>query len=58
MAFSSNDIKVGSSIEVDGAPWRVLGNFFIRLFIFIFLKEKKSLLEFVENFHFLFISFI
>ncbi|KAF3447955.1 hypothetical protein FNV43_RR08662 [Rhamnella rubrinervis] len=24
MAFSSNDIKVGSSIEVDGAPWRVL----------------------------------
>ncbi|KAM0950556.1 putative ribosomal protein L2, domain 2 [Dioscorea sansibarensis] len=23
-AFSSNDIKVGSSIEVDGAPWRVL----------------------------------
>ncbi|KAH7514754.1 uncharacterized protein LOC107431076 [Ziziphus jujuba] len=24
MAFSSNDIKVGSNIEVDGAPWRVL----------------------------------
>ncbi|ESQ40021.1 hypothetical protein EUTSA_v10014581mg [Eutrema salsugineum] len=23
-AFSSNDIKVGTSIEVDGAPWRVL----------------------------------
>lgn len=23
-AFSSNDIKVGSSIEVDGAPWKVL----------------------------------
>ncbi|KAI0512013.1 hypothetical protein KFK09_012647 [Dendrobium nobile] len=23
-AFSSNDIRVGSSIEVDGAPWRVL----------------------------------
>ncbi|GLT69186.1 hypothetical protein SLA2020_413570 [Shorea laevis] len=23
-ALSSNDIKVGSSIEVDGAPWRVL----------------------------------
>ncbi|KAK1320041.1 hypothetical protein QJS10_CPA03g00930 [Acorus calamus] len=22
-AFSSNDIKVGSNIEVDGAPWRV-----------------------------------
>lgn len=24
-AFSSNDIKVGSNIEVDGAPWKVLG---------------------------------
>ncbi|XP_006842488.2 uncharacterized protein LOC18432316 [Amborella trichopoda] len=24
VAFSSNDIKVGSNIEVDGAPWRVL----------------------------------
>lgn len=24
-ALSSNDIKVGTSIEVDGAPWRVLG---------------------------------
>ncbi|XP_068341991.1 uncharacterized protein [Pyrus communis] len=24
MAFSSNDIKVGSNIEVDGAPWRVI----------------------------------
>ncbi|KAG6697914.1 hypothetical protein I3842_09G225100 [Carya illinoinensis] len=23
-AFSSNDIKVGSNIEVDGAPWKVL----------------------------------
>nr|GLL36789.1 uncharacterized protein LOC109182012 [Ipomoea trifida] len=23
-AFSSNDIKVGSNIEVDGAPWRVV----------------------------------
>ncbi|XP_020596788.1 uncharacterized protein LOC110036637 [Phalaenopsis equestris] len=23
-AFTSNDIKVGSNIEVDGAPWRVL----------------------------------
>ncbi|XP_068640512.1 uncharacterized protein [Aristolochia californica] len=23
-AFTSNDIKVGSSVEVDGAPWRVL----------------------------------
>ncbi|KAA8517641.1 hypothetical protein F0562_015117 [Nyssa sinensis] len=23
-AFSSNDIKVGSNIEVDGAPWRVI----------------------------------
>ena len=25
LAFTSNDIKVGSSIEVDGAPWKVLG---------------------------------
>lgn len=24
-AFTSNDIKVGSNIEVDGAPWRVVG---------------------------------
>lgn len=24
-AFSSNDIKVGANIEVDGAPWRVIG---------------------------------
>ncbi|CBI18035.3 hypothetical protein VitviT2T_011925 [Vitis vinifera] len=24
LAFTSNDIKVGSSIEVDGAPWKVL----------------------------------
>ncbi|PON51581.1 Translation elongation factor [Parasponia andersonii] len=24
MAFSSNDIKVGTEIEIDGAPWRVL----------------------------------
>ncbi|KAF5196391.1 elongation factor P-like, partial [Thalictrum thalictroides] len=23
-AFTSNDIKVGSNIEVDGAPWRVM----------------------------------
>ncbi|XP_043724549.1 elongation factor P isoform X2 [Telopea speciosissima] len=23
-AFSSNDIKVGSNVEVDGAPWRVI----------------------------------
>ncbi|XP_031498157.1 uncharacterized protein LOC116262795 [Nymphaea colorata] len=24
VAFTSNDIKVGSNLEVDGAPWRVL----------------------------------
>ena len=37
-AFSSNDIKVGSSIEVDGAPWRVLGNYgFFSLILFTFL---------------------
>ncbi|OWM81625.1 hypothetical protein CDL15_Pgr007663 [Punica granatum] len=27
-ALSSNDIKVGTSLEVDGAPWRVLGTQF------------------------------
>ena len=33
-ALSSNDIKVGTSIEVDGAPWRVLGipSFFLRMY--------------------------
>ncbi|KAL2899818.1 Elongation factor P [Bienertia sinuspersici] len=25
-ALSSNDIKVGTNIEVDGAPWKVLVN--------------------------------
>lgn len=38
--MSSNDIKVGSNIEVDGAPWRVLGNyvfFFFALILFTFL---------------------
>lgn len=34
MAFSSNDIKVGSNIEVDGAPWRVIGTY---SYIFFFL---------------------
>uniref|UniRef100_A0A0E0F8Z0 Uncharacterized protein n=1 Tax=Oryza meridionalis TaxID=40149 RepID=A0A0E0F8Z0_9ORYZ len=24
-ALSSNDIRVGSNLEVDGAPWKVLG---------------------------------
>ena len=24
-ALSSNDIKVGTNIEVDGSPWRVIG---------------------------------
>ena len=27
-ALTSNDIKVGTNLEVDGAPWRVLGFFF------------------------------
>lgn len=27
-ALTSNDIKVGTNIEVDGAPWRVLGTIF------------------------------
>jgi elongation factor P len=25
-ALSSNDIRVGTNIEVDGAPWKVLGD--------------------------------
>lgn len=29
MAFSSNDIKVGTELEIDEAPWQVLGNFII-----------------------------
>jgi elongation factor P len=25
-ALSSNDIRVGTNVEVDGAPWKVLGD--------------------------------
>jgi hypothetical protein len=25
-ALSSNDIKVGINLEVDGAPWKIIGN--------------------------------
>jgi hypothetical protein len=25
-AISSNDIRVGTNVEVDGAPWKVLGD--------------------------------
>lgn len=32
--MSSNDIKVGTNVEVDGSPWRVLG---ISLLTFVFL---------------------
>ncbi|KAG6745407.1 hypothetical protein POTOM_052072 [Populus tomentosa] len=52
-ALSSNDIKVGSNIEVDGAPWRVIGNyvfFFFALILFTFLF-------FHIIFDFLFITF-
>lgn len=35
-ALSSNDIKVGTSLEVDGAPWKVLGNFDSTQFPYIF----------------------
>lgn len=45
MAFSSNDIKVGSNIEVDGAPWRVIGNFvfFLLLFFWVFELNQKGI---------------
>lgn len=32
-ALTSNDIKVGTNLEVDGAPWRVLGIFFFSFFL-------------------------
>lgn len=39
VAFSSNDIKVGSNIEVDGAPWRVLGLFVFFFYLLVRLLE-------------------
>lgn len=58
-AFSSNDIKVGSNIEVDGAPWRVLGIMFVISFVWLLLAQQVSnnsswsifLLSFVEFLH-------
>lgn len=43
MAFSSNDIKVGSNIEVDGAPWRVMGNFVFLFFFWVFEVNQKGI---------------
>lgn len=37
--MSANDIKAGTNIEVDGAPWRVLGILrpqFVLIFCFAF----------------------
>ncbi|GKE22227.1 hypothetical protein Tco_1433739, partial [Tanacetum coccineum] len=31
-AFSSNDIKVGSNVEVDGSPWKVIGTNLLLLY--------------------------
>lgn len=36
-AFSSNDIKVGSNVEVDGAPWRVIGTLLVHSCLIILL---------------------
>lgn len=46
-SLSANDIKAGTNIEVDGAPWRVLGNlssWFLLIKGFYFLKLKIMLL--------------
>ena len=32
--MSSNDFKVGSTIELDGAPWRIVGEDFLSFFFF------------------------
>lgn len=50
--MSSNDIKVGSNIEVDGAPWRVLGNY-----VFFFCFDFVYVSVFYVIFDFLFITF-
>jgi len=36
-AVSSNDIKVGTNIEVDGSPWRVLGIYLLSNIMFVIL---------------------
>ncbi|KAF7146772.1 hypothetical protein RHSIM_Rhsim04G0121700 [Rhododendron simsii] len=38
LAYTSNDIKVGANIEVDGAPWKVMGMDNARLCLFIFIS--------------------
>ena len=43
LALSTNDIKVGTTIEVDGAPWRVMGmQFFFHLGMFLFIGDFSS----------------
>lgn len=55
-ALSSNDIKVGTSIEVDGAPWRVLGipSFFLLrncMYVWSRLCDFKELVLWTEFLH-------
>ncbi|CAN1142046.1 Elongation factor P [Linum perenne] len=41
-ALTSNDIKVGTQVEVDGAPWRVLGNLHPFVAEFLHVKPGKG----------------
>jgi hypothetical protein len=67
-AISSNDIRVGTNVEVDGAPWKVLGDktaflslpsFIRRLFIHPrLLKDMQhcTSISFMETTHLVFIE--
>jgi hypothetical protein len=41
-AISSNDIRVGTNVEVDGAPWKVLGDKTVHSSPFLLLSEGYS----------------
>lgn len=43
MALSSNDIKVGTELEIDGAPWRVIGIFLNPFFSSLRVSLKPQL---------------
>lgn len=45
-ALSSNDIKVGTNIEVDGAPWQVLGCSSFSTLMFLLPNHRLLLLDF------------
>lgn len=45
-ALTSNDIRVGTNIEVDGAPWRVLGiDFFLYYYFVLFIFANQARLH-------------